>query len=458
MPSEAPRRGCGRGVRSPAPKRVRRVALLAVAVIAALVQPATADAAGVTLTAVSQAAEAFESQSDPHLAEVFRAALLNPLGDATPTADGTVYVRTGNIEAEWLRDSSAQVRPYLYFAGDPAVREFIKAVIARQANYIAIDPYANAFTLQYHVRERKYELDSLCYPVLLAWMYWKVTGDSSVFTPKLQAALLLVLRTMSTEQHHNARSRYRNRDLPRSGRGQPTGYTGMIWSGFRPSDDACAYNYPIPDEMMAVQALRALAEMERDVYGNVQAARSAARLRRQVNAGIQSYGVIHTRKHGAVYAYEVDGLGHHTLMDDANVPSLLAAPYLGYGGTGNRVYEHTRRLVLSHVDPYYYWGRIGAGVGSAHTPHGFIWPMALVTQALTSTSTPEREYLLNEILTSDPGDHLLHESFNPNDPKLYTRNQFSWPNSLFSELVLRAYEGMPPLPNPSTRGLRLVGG
>lgn len=444
-------------VRSLALKHMRCTALLVIAVIATFVQPAMADPTGVTLTAVSQAAEAYENAGNPHLAEIFRTALLNSLQDATLTADGTAYIRTGNIEAEWLRDSSAQVRPYLYFAGDPAVRQFIKAVIARQANYITIDPYANAFTLQYRVRERKYELDSLCYPVLLAWTYWKVTGDSSVFTPRLQTALRLVLRIMKTEQHHAARSRYRNSDLPRSGRGRPTGYTGMIWSGFRPSDDASTYNYPIASEMMAVQALTALAEVERAVYGDARAASTAGLLRRQVNAGIQSYGVVHTRKYGAVYAYEVDGLGHHTLMDDANVPSLLAAPYLGYGGTSNRVYEHTRRLVLSRANPYYYRGRVGAGIGSAHTPRGYTWPMALVMQALTSTSEPERQHLLNEILTSDPGDHLLHESFNPNNPMVYTRHQFGWPNSLFSELVLRAYQGMPPLPNPSTSGLHLIG-
>lgn len=432
-------------------------AAVAIALIVASIQPTMADAGGMSLTAISQAAAGYEDAANPHLAEMFRAALLDPLQDATPTADGTVYVRTGSIGAEWLRDSSAQVRPYLYFAGDPSVSQFVKAVVARQATYVAIDPYANAFTLRYHVWERKYELDSLCYPVLLAWTYWKVTGDSSVFTPRLHRALRAILGVMRTEQHHTARSRYRNRYLPRSGRGRPVGYTGMIWSGFRPSDDASAYNYPIAGEMMAVQALTALAEVERTVYRDRRAARTAGRMRRQVNAGIQSYGIVRTRRYGAVYAYEVDGLGHHTLMDDANVPSLLAAPYLGYGSVGNRIYEHTRRLILSRFDPYYYRGRIGTGIGSSHTPHGYIWPMALTMQALTSTSESERNFLVGEILASDPGDHLLHESFNPNRPTAYTRGQFGWPNSLFSELVLRDYEGMPPLPTPSTRGLHLAG-
>ncbi len=433
------------------------VAIATIATVAGLVQQPAVANAQVTLTAVSQAAEAYENPANPHLAEMFRAALLNSLQDATFAPDGTVYIWTGGIQAEWLRDSSAQVRPYLYFAGDSSVREFIKAVIARQAAYITTAPYANAFTSQYRVRESKYELDSLCYPVLLAWTYWKVTGDSSVFTPGLQAAFRLILRTMRTEQHHAARSRYRNHYLLDAGDGRPARYTGMIWSGFRPSDDASTYNYPIASEMMAVQALTALAEVEQAVYGNAWAARRAYGIRERVNAGIQSYGIVRTRRYGAVYAYEVDGRGHHTLMDDANVPSLLAAPYLGYGSPSNRVYEDTRRLVLSQSDPYYYKGSIGAGIGSSHTPRGYIWPMALVMQALTSTSEPEREGLVNEILASDPGDRLLHESFNPNRPTAYTRRQFGWPNALFSELVLRDYEGMPPLPVPSTRGLHIAG-
>ncbi|MGA8745151.1 MAG: glycoside hydrolase family 125 protein [Solirubrobacterales bacterium] len=427
-----------------------------VVTIAGFLQPSGANAR-VRLAAVSQAAESYESAANPPLAEMFHDALLDSLQDATDASDGTVYIRTGDIRAEWLRDSSAQVRPYLYFAAEPAVREFLKAVIGRQATYITADPYANAFTSRYRVWESKFELDSLCYPVLLVWTYWKVTGDSSVFTPGMQAAFKTILKTMRTEQHHDARSRYRNRDLPDGGRGGPVDHTGMIWSGFLPSDDAPTYHYPIASEMMAVQALSAIAEVEQNVYGNPGETARAYGIRQRVNAGIQSYGIVHTRHFGAVYAYEVDGRGHYKLMDDANVPSLISAPYLGYGSRSNRIYENTRRFALSGADPYYYRGRIGAGIGSSHTPRGYIWPMALVMQALTSTSQPERESLVEEILASAPGEYLLHESFNPNHPRTYTRRQFGWPNALFSELVLRDYEGYPPLPTPSTSGLHLAG-
>lgn len=425
-------------------------------VLAGLAQPPGAGGA-VTLTAVSEAAEAFEYPANPHLAEMFRAALLNSLQDATLAEDGTVYVWTGGIKAEWLRDSSAQVRPYLYFAADPAVREFLKAVIARQAAYISAAPYANAFNSQYRIHESKYELDSLCYPVLLAWTYWKVTGDASVFTAQQQAAFKTVLRTMRTEQHHPARSSYRNGYLIDAGDGRPVKYTGMIWSGFRPSDDPSTFNYPIASEMMAVQALTALAEVEQSVYGNEWAAHRAYAIRQRVNEGIQRYGIVDSQSFGPVYAYEVDGRGHYTLMDDANVPSLLSAPYLGYGSASNSVYEDTRRMVLSQANPYYFSGAVGAGIGSSHTRRGFIWPMALVMQALTASSEEEREAVVNEILASDPGDHLLHESFNPNDPKRFSRRQFGWPNALFSELVLRDFEGKPPLPRPTTSGLYIAG-
>jgi uncharacterized protein len=417
-----------------------------------LIQPAVA-ASRVHLAAVSAAAARYSDAANPELEQLFHAALLNPLQYASATADGTVYVGSGDIRGEWLRDSSAEVRPYLYFAADPQVRSFIKGVIERQARYIGLNPYANKFSRDYRVLEHKYELDSLCYPILLAWTYWKVTGDASVFTPNLERAFRLALQTMWTEQRHHAKSRYRNRELLNRGAGRPTRYTGMIWTGFRPSDDPAVFNYVIPSEMMAVQALGALSEVEAAVYHDAARSRIAAGMRLQVNAGIQRYGVVRTRRFGRVYAYEVDGMGHHRLIDDANLPSLLGAPYMGYVSAADPVYQDTRRLVLSRANPYYFGGKIGAGVGSAHTPRGFIWPLGLVTQALTATNGVERDAMLAEILNSDPGDHLLHESFDPDDPGALTRRRFAWPNSLFSELVLTAYQGMAPLPTPSTHDL-----
>ena len=431
-------------------------ALLAVMLVP-LILPATGSARGVHLRAVSQAAADFKGDGHRQLSRIFRHALLVSLTDSSYTGDGTVYVGTGDINSEWLRDSSAQVRPYLYFAGDPAVSGFIKAVIARQETYIQRNSRANAFSRSYRVMKRKYELDSLCYPVLLAWSYWKVTGDDSVFTHRLQGELRDVLNTLRVEQHHTSLSRYKSPLLPGGGRGRPVGFTGMIWSGFRPSDDPSTYNYPIPGEMMTVQALAALAEMERAGYADDSTAAAAETMRQQVNAGVQRFGIVSTKRWGKVYAYEVDGLGHAKLMDDANVPSLLSAPYLGYGTASEPVYTDTRRMILSRRgNPYYYRGRVAAGIGSPHTPRGYIWPLALVTQALTSTSPTEVAHLVHEIVDSDPGDHLLHESFNRNNRKVFTRRRFDWPNSLFAELILSRYLGMPQLPTPSTADLPML--
>ena len=141
-------------------------------------------------------------------------------------------------------------------------------------------------------------------------------------------------------------------------------------------------------------------------------------------------------KYGNIYAYEVDGLGHAILTDDANIPSLLSAPYLGYTTTSDTYYQNTRAFLLSQDNPSYYTGTVARGIGSYHTPDHWVWPLALIVQGLTATAAPEKQDVLGQLLNSDPGDHLLHESFDPNDPKRFTRQDFGWPNALFSEFIL----------------------
>jgi len=396
--------------------------------------------------AVDAAAAAFRS-SDPHLQAMFAAALKNTGNQASWTSDGTVYVQTGDIPAEWLRDSSAQVRPYLLFAkGDPDVDAFLRAVVQRQAKSLSADPYANAFRKDYSVWEEKFELDSLCYPIMLAWTYWKVSGDASVFTPEVAAGFGRALDVMVQEQDHaTAPRRYTHKELKKN----PVGPTGMIWTGFRPSDDACVYNYLIPSEMMAVVALGELAEIERDVYKNAPVAANAEALRGQVDEGIQKFGVVESPKFGRVFAYEVDGLGHSNLMDDANLPSLLSAPYFGYVPASDPIYQATRRFILSPADPEFYQGKAASGVGSPHTdPHGkWVWPLALLAEGFTATDPAEKSKDLSELLASDPGDGRLHESFDPNNPKRFTRKDFGWPNALLAEWILQTQGGREPLPS-----------
>ncbi|MDQ2873240.1 MAG: glycoside hydrolase family 125 protein, partial [Candidatus Eremiobacteraeota bacterium] len=313
---------------------VRMFSLLTLVSVAAL--PLRAPA--LEIQSIQKAAADYRNPN-AHLQEMFRAALLDTTKLAQFAPDGTAYVKTGDIPAEWLRDASAQVRPYLYYANeDPQVRVLLRAIIAREAKYLQVDPYANAFTLDYRVWEQKFELDSLAYPVTLAWSYWKTTGDTSVFTSDESKALDRVLATMQREQDHPRNSTYTEKELADGGRGKPVGYTGMIWTGFRPSDDACIYNYLIPSEMFAVVALGDMADIERDVYHNVIKAQQAKSLRDEVQKGIQTFGLVLVPKYGYVYAYEVDGLGHAILTDDANIPSLLSAPYIGYTSASDRYY------------------------------------------------------------------------------------------------------------------------
>jgi meiotically up-regulated gene 157 (Mug157) protein len=430
-------------------------ALIAIVLIATLccgAMPANA----VELEAIARSASSYHN-SNPKLEAMFRAALLNTSEQATIAADGTAYVKTGDIPAEWLRDASAQVRPYLFFAkSDPQVAALLRGIIARMGKYLQVDPYANAFTVDYRVWEQKFELDSLAYPIVLAWTYWKTTGDGSIFTGDLSLGFDRALETMEREQDHARNSKYSHREL-KDGKGRPVGYTGMIWSGFRPSDDACQYNYLIPSEMMAVVALGDLEEIERDVYRNLLKSNRAKSLRTEVQNGIQTYGEVFTPNYGYIYAYEVDGLGNAVTMDDANIPSLLSAPYLGYGRTDSFVYKNTRRFLLSKDNPYYYVGRVARGIGSAHTNDGYVWPLALLMQGFTASSDGERRDVLGQLLASDPGDHLLHESFDPNDPQKFSRKDFGWPNALFSEYVMTAIDGAAPLPTNGTSDLEFRG-
>jgi uncharacterized protein len=392
------------------------------------------------------------------LMTMFRLALTDTDRQLVTAEDGTAYVKTGDIPAEWLRDSSAQVRPFLYFAReDNAIATKVKAVIERQAMYIALDPYANAFRDDFTVWERKFELDSLSFPILLVWTYWKVTGDNSVFTPSVKLAFNRALETMLIEQDHDGvvpghqRSSYHFKSDTQSSGKMPIGYTGMIWVAFRPSDDECLYNFLIPVEIQAVQALSALAEME-SVIGRIDRAKMAETLGKQVKAGIEHYGIVDTADYGRIYAYEVDGLGHVNLMDDANIPSLLSIPYFGYVSEIDEIYMATRRFILSPANPYFYKGIFKgeeiSGIGSPHTPAGMIWPLAQEMQGMTTNKKDEQIGLLRMLLMSDPGDHQPHESYAANNPKQFTRKDFGWAKAQFAEFVLRSILGRMPLPVP----------
>ncbi|MFD1544317.1 glycoside hydrolase family 125 protein [Nonomuraea guangzhouensis] len=397
----------------------------------------------------------------PDVARMFRQCLLNTMDSTVSTLpDGTTFVITGDIPAMWLRDSAAQVEPYIRFAADDeSVRTMIRGVIRRQAMYIGIDPYANAFNegpngnghqgdltaMSPWVWERKWELDSLCYPIRLCKRYWDATADRSVFDDTVHQALRIAVATMRAEQRHEASpysfvrpdAEAASDTLPFEGRGTPSRYTGMVWSGFRPSDDACAYGYLIPANMFAVVVLGHVEEFAEHIYGDAALAEQAASLRAEIDRGIQAHARLEHPVHGTIYAYETDGLGHHNLMDDANVPSLLSIPYLGYRPATDPVYRNTRAFVLSPDNPHYAVGRRASGVGSPHTPPGQVWPMSLIMQGLTATDTAEQWDVLATLADTTAGTGYMHESFDPDDPSRFTRPWFGWANSLFAELVMK---------------------
>ncbi|HZV80294.1 MAG TPA: glycoside hydrolase family 125 protein [Candidatus Binatus sp.] len=432
---------------------VRRLVCWASATAGVLFCLATiAPAHATELPAISAAAAEFHGGTID-TGQLYTQCLLSTVRyDVSFENDQTTYVITGDIGAMWLRDASAQVRPYLYFVADPGVRTMLRGVIAREAKNMLADPYANAFNRDYKVAEEKYELDSLLYPIQLAWMYWKQTRDATVFTPEVKAAYERALGLMQLERDHSF-STYRHRELINDGKGAPTAVTGMVWTAFRPSDDPATYGYNIPEEMFASVGLGELAEIEGDVWHDNLKRDEVQALRQGIIDGINRYGIVYTSKYGYIYAYEVDGLGHSVLMDDANVPSLLSIPYMGFTPATNGIYVNTRRFVLSTDDPYYFSGKYARGVGSPHTPHGYVWPLALVMQGLTANDPTEVSGILSELQASDTGDHLLHESFDPNNPSLFTRSNFGWPCSLYSELVLDRLMGFTPLPTPVFPGM-----
>lgn len=401
---------------------------------------------------------------DEKLREMFLNCFFSSLDTAAERMeDGSVFLLTGDIPAMWLRDSSVQVMGYLPYAKeDEEVDALIRGLAKRQFFYITLDPYANAFNRDPNghghkddvtdfdspwVWERKFEVDSLCYPLWLAQKYACLTGDFSIYDEGFHAALCRILDTFETEQHHNERSVYRHSrplypefpTLTNGGRGEPVGETGLIWNGYRPSDDVCDYGYLIPSNLFARVVLTFLEQHAKqanveDLLQRIQ------KINTSIEEGLSRYAVVEHPVFGKIYAYETDGLGHYKLMDDANVPSLLSLPYLGYCAKDDPIYRNTRRFILSSENPYFYSGKAASGVGSPHTPDRYIWHISVTMQLLTSDDPQERLRCLNILRETDAGTGVMHEGFHCDDPALFTRPWFCWANTLFAIALVEMKE------------------
>ena len=416
--------------------------------------------------AIDSVTEAVAAQiTHPKLAEMFRKCFPNTLDTTVhysedENGEPDTYVYTGDIPAMWLRDSGAQVWPYLAFVNeDEGLRKMIAGVINRQFKCILIDPYANAFNVEPvgpaddtdlpktspYVFERKWEIDSHCYPVRLAYAYWKKTGDTSVFGERWIQTAKTILATFKEQQRKNGHGSYTflrvtDRQLDTKcvvGQGNPVNPVGLIASAFRPSDDATTFEFLVPSNFMAVMTLRKMAEILETVNGKPEMAAECIELAAEVDQALHEYAVVQHPEYGAIYAYEVDGFGSRQLMDDANVPSLLALGYLDPEMFDDPVYLNTRRFVWSEDNPYFKRGAAGEGIGGPHIGTESVWPMSIMMKAFTAQDDDEIRACLTQLLRTDAGTGFMHESFHKDDANDFTRPWFAWANTLFGELIVK---------------------
>ena len=401
---------------------------------------------------------------NPYLAWMFENCFPNTL-DTTVHFRKTngkpdTFVYTGDIHAMWLRDSGAQVWPYVQLANnDPKLREMLEGVIRRQFICINIDPYANAFNdgpvggewqsdmtdMKKELHERKWEIDSLCYPIRLAYHYWKVTGDTSIFDEVWTEAIANVLKTFKEQQRKEGVGPYKFQrrterqldTLNNNGNGAPVNPIGLIVSSFRPSDDATTLQFLVPSNFFAVTSLRKAAEILNAVNKDSNTAQQCLDLANEVETALKKHATYNHPKFGTIYAFEVDGFGNHLLMDDANVPSLLAMAYLGDVDIDDPIYQNTRRFVWSDSNPYFFKGTAGEGIGGPHVAYDMVWPMSIMMKAFTSQCDEEIKACIEMLMTTDADTGFMHESFHKDDPKVFTRSWFAWQNTLFGELIIK---------------------
>ncbi|MCF0195835.1 MAG: glycoside hydrolase family 125 protein [Bacteroidaceae bacterium] len=404
---------------------------------------------------------------DPKLYWMFTNCFPNTLDTtvhySNESGDDDTFVYTGDIHAMWLRDSGAQVWPYLrYVKEDEPLRHLIRGVIRRQIACILIDPYANAFNMgptggewqtdetkmKKELHERKYEIDSLCYPIRLAYEYWLQTGDASIFDDKWLQAVRAILDTFREQQNWNGyKTSYKFRRNTKAlhdtrsnnGYGHPGKPCGLIASAFRPSDDSTIFPYLVPSNFFAVSALRKASAILRTVNKQMVLASECDQMAMQVEQALKEYAVVEHPKYGKIYAFEVDGYGSSLLMDDSNAPSLLCLPYLCDVPMDDPIYQNTRRFIWSEDNPYFFRGKAGEGIGGPHCGLDMPWPMSVIMKALTTEDRAEQEWCVKQLMATDAGTGFMHESFHKDDAKNFTRSWFAWVNTLFGELIVKMY-------------------
>ena len=191
--------------------------------------------------------------------------------------------------------------------------------------------------------------------------------------------------------------------------------------------------------MFAVLELRHLAEIFQTVFKDNNFAKECRDLADEVDAAIQKNAIFEIENHGKIYAYEIDGFGGKILMDDANVPNLISIPYLGYKNYNDPIYQNTRKFLLSESNPYFLRGKFAEGISSPHTGFGKIWHLGIIMRAMTSQNNAEIKNCLSMLKKTHAETGFMHESFNPDNPKEYTRDWFAWANTILGEMILKIY-------------------
>jgi len=379
------------------------------------------------------------------------------------------YVITGDIDAMWLRDSTAQVWPYLLLVKkDKELQQLITGVINRQTHCILKDPYANAFykdvnqvsewksdltKMQPGIHERKWEIDSLCYPIRLAYNYWTLTNDTTPFDAQWKDAIKATLQTFREQQRKTGNGPYSFQrttawatdGVPLGGYGYPVKPVGLICSMFRPSDDATVFPFLIPSNFFAVVSLRQASKMIKQISKDDALAGELTALAVEVEKALQQHAIINHPQYGKIYAYEVNGFGSYHLMDDANVPSLLSLPYLNAVKNTDPVYINTRKMLLSTNNPFFFKGKAAEGIGGPHAGMDMIWPLSIIMRGLTSKDDAEIKSCIEMLRKTHGETGFMHESFHKDDAKKFSRKWFAWANTIFGELLWEVYTTKPHL-------------
>ncbi len=410
---------------------------------------------------------------DPQLSWIFENCYPNTIDTTVDyeVIDGKpdTFIITGDIDAMWLRDSTAQVWPYLPLVKkDKKIKNLIKGLINRQAKCVIRDPYANSFykdlsRISAHnkdipspiagVHEQKWEVDSLCYVIRLSYNYYKLTADDSIFDETWIKSSKLIYDTFLTEQRKDGTSPYRfirngtaMVDAPLfSGTGRPFKPNGMICSMFRPSDDATMYPFLIPSNIFASISMKQLSEIYKDQKMDLIFSEKCISMSKEIDSAVKKYAVIEHLNYGKIYSYEIDGFGNKLFMDDANVPSLMSLAYLDSKFEKDEIYLNTRVFLLSENNPYFLKGIAAEGQASPHTGKDKIWPMGIILRAMTSVSDEEIEKCLRMLVNTHAGTGFMHEAFDKDDPSNYFRSWFAWANTLFGELIIKINNERPHL-------------